>query len=103
MDLPRLYEITTMKPSEFVRKYLNIQLFDYQKELLDKMSANKYFLNVYYPRGYSYEKRFVRYYNMCLYLDKIKNDDFIMLASLKEWRKMNKKEFKDYLLNEYWK
>ena len=101
MDTQRLYEITTMKPSEFTEKYLNIQLLDYQKKLLDKMDANKYCFRINYPRGYSYEKRMIMLYNMCIHWSKMKDDDCVILVNSKGWHKMNKKELGDYLTIEF--
>lgn len=99
----KLNEIQKMKPSEFAEKYLNIELLDYQKQLLDKIGESNFYINFYYPRGYSYQKRLIRYYQMCIFLSKMKEDDYIVVIKTDGWKKMNKKEFTNYLCNDYWR
>lgn len=99
----KLNEVSKMKPSEFAEKYLNIKLLDYQKQLLDKIGDNQFFLKINYPRGYSYEKRLIRYYEACIRLSKMKNNDVIVIVKPSGWEKMNKKQFANYLCNDYWR
>lgn len=99
----KLSEISTMKPSEFAERYLNIKLHSYQKQLLDKIGDNRFYLKINYPRGYSYQKRIIKYYEACMHLSKMTDDDVIVVVKPNGWEKMNKEEFAYYLCNDYWR
>lgn len=97
----KLSEISKIKPSEFAERYLNIKLLDYQKQLLDKIGEHRFFLKINYPRGYSYEKRIIKFYEACTHLSKMKDDDVVVVVKPNGWEKMNKEEFANYILNDY--
>lgn len=101
--MKELNKVIEMNPSEFAEKYLNIKLSNYQKQLLDKIGSRKYFIKINYPRGYSFERRIIQYYNACVYFSKMKDDDVVIVAKSDGCKQMNKKEFGDFLCNDFWR
>lgn len=94
----KLNKIANMNLSEFVEKYTNINLLDWQKSLVDNYNPNiTYFLSA---RGGN--RRLVNFYGACRHLLNMKEDDIVMVAKPDGWEQMNKDEFANYLLNRYW-
>ena len=84
-----------MNLSEFVEKYTNINLLDWQKSLVDNYNSNiTYFLSA---RGGN--RRLVNFYGACRHLLSMKENDIVMVAKPDGWEQMNKNEFAKYLLN----
>lgn len=87
-----------MKLSEFIEKYTSINLYDYQKYLVDNYNLN----TIYYLPARRSNKRLIKFYNACRYLLNMKDNDTVMVAKPDGWERMNKDEFANYLLNRYW-
>ena len=96
-----LNKISQMKPSEFAEKYLGVSLFDYQKTYIDKLSSMRPTYMILPSRGCN--KRIMVFLTALQYLDGMKDEDEIIILNYKNNKKMNKKEFTEYLLTDFWK
>ena len=101
MDMAKTHDdlnnISKMKPSEFIEKYTNIKLFDYQKKMIDNFPKD----TVYFRPARTNGRRLIRFYEACTHLSKMKDDDIIVLMKPDGWVKLNKEGFANYLLNEF--
>ena len=92
-----LSEIAKMKPSEYVEKYLGIKLFDYQKHIID----NRPPYCAYTLRQIN-GKRAIYFHSLCLHLYWMKEDEKVGIWKKSGYTVMNREEFANYLMNEYW-
>lgn len=89
--------IARIKPSEFVERYCGMKLLGYQKQFIDS-----------YPKITNYAhlrrngKRIIQFHQMCIQLYCMKENDLVVVWTGKEQRLMNRDEFANYLMNEYW-
>ena len=92
-----LNKIAQIKSSEFIEQYYGMKLFNYQKQIIDN-----------YPKVYHYvhsrhnNKRQIQFYQMCNQLYQMKDNDIVIVWTGKEKRLMNRDEFANYLMGEYW-
>lgn len=89
--------IAQIKPSEFVEQYCGIRLFSWQKEWID--SCPKI---THYAHSRWNGKRITQFYQMCNTLYWMKDNDIVVVWTGKKQRLMNKNEFANYLMSEYW-
>lgn len=92
-----LNKIAQIKPSEFIEQYCGTRLFSWQKQIIDN-----------YPRVYHYAhsrwngKRITQFYYLCSHLNEMKDNDIIVFWKGNGRTLMNKDEFANYLMSEYW-
>ena len=84
-------------PSAFIEEVVGIKLLPYQKLIVDKMSKCDF--TTRYPNT---NKKYYTYISLLCYFIKMKDDDYIAIASPNKVEKLNKEEFGRYLEN-YWK
>lgn len=89
--------IAQMKSSEFVKRYCGIKLFSWQKEWIDSLPKVTHYMHSRWNG-----KRLTQFYQMCNQLYWMKDNDLVIVWTGKEQRLMNKDEFANYLMNEYW-
>lgn len=85
-------DIIKLNSSEFVEKYMNVKLFNYQRLLGDSLEKYRYYLP---SRGCS--KRLTRFLQMYDHLTHMKDNDIVVIVKSDENVKMNKKEFVSWL------
>lgn len=96
MEGDNINNIMNLKPSEFMEKYMNIKLFNYQKLLIDNLDKCKYFIP---SRGCN--KRITRFIQIYNHLIHMKDDDIVTVVKPDGNVQMDKKEFISWLANEF--
>jgi len=81
-------------PSAFIEEY-GIRLNIWQKQIIKNMSKLDST-----PRRPM--RRWNFYINLCITYSRMKDDDYIVIASPKKWDKLSKTELLEYIKN-YWK
>ena len=86
-----------IKPSEFAERYCGMKLFSWQKEWIDSRPKI-----LHYAQQRMNSKKLTHFHLLCNHLYQMKEDDKVVL-----WKKgghtlMNKDEFANYLMTEYW-
>ena len=84
-------------PSAFIEELFGIKLLPYQKLIVDKMSKCDFT-----TRYHNTNKKYYTYISLLCYFIKMKDEDYIAIASPDNVEKLNKAEFAEYLEN-YWK
>lgn len=92
-----LNKIAQIKPSEFVEGYCGMKLFSWQKAWID--SCPKV---AHYAQQRMNNKR-VTYFNLlCNHWYWMKDNDLVVVWIGREQKLMNKDEFANYLMKDYW-
>lgn len=81
-------------PSAFIEEVCGIKLNHFQKIMVDQINKIK-------PTPRNPMKKWETYINLLFAYSKMKDDDHIIIASPKEWKKLNKVEFAEYI-EHYW-
>lgn len=92
-----LNKISKIKPAEFVEQYCGTKLFSWQKEWINSLPKV-----THYRQSRWNGKRLTQFYYLCNHLSKMKDNDMIMLWKGNGSKLMNKDEFANYLMTEYW-
>ena len=92
-----LNTIAQIKPSEFAERYCGMKLFSWQKEWIDS-----YPKVVHYAQQRMNSKRVTHFHLLCNHWYWMKDNDLVVVWTGKKQKLMNKDEFGNYLMNEYW-
>ena len=90
--------IAQIKPSEFAERYCGMKLFSWQKEWIDSYPK----ITHYMPSRWN-GKRLIQFYQMCNTLYYMKDNDLVIVWTGEKQKLMNKDEFADYLMTDYWR
>lgn len=92
-----LNKIAQIKPSEFVEHYCGMKLFSWQKQFIDNCPKV-----THYAHSRHNNKRQIQFHRMCNQLFWMKDNDIVVVWTGKEKRLINRNEFANYLMGEYW-
>lgn len=82
-------------PSVFIEEVTGVKLNKWQRIMVDN-------INKIQPTPRKPMKKWNTYMNLLLAFSRMKDDDYIVIASPKKWEKLNKEQFAEYIEN-YWK
>lgn len=82
-------------PSVFIEEVTGVKLNKWQRIMVDNINKIKST-----PRNST--KKWDNYINLLLAYSRMKDDDYIVIATPKKWDKLNKEQFAEYIEN-YWK
>lgn len=82
-------------PSAFIEEVCGIKLNTWQKQIVENMSE-------FDPTPRRPMRRWNFYIDLCVAYSRMKDDDYIVIASPKKWDKLNKEQLAEYI-DKYWK
>lgn len=82
-------------PAVFIEEVTGVKLNKWQRIMVDNINKIK-------STSRNSTKRWDNYVNLLLAYSRMKDDDYIVIATPKKWNKLNKEQFAEYIEN-YWK
>lgn len=89
-------ELTKLKPSEFIEKYMNIKLLDYQKTFVDNYNSKC----KYYSHPRSNAKKIRTFIQGMRYAFDMSDNDMVTIIKPDKNIRLNREEFIEWLSEE---